>query len=166
MVVKGSNLPSPVTSPKPAADPQTHQACWQEKVPSPSSEPQAGNILLAQIPFPASGRCFDDCIFSVCFWLRAQNLLAACRGFWCCSQNPARKLLARRSPCASREIQQLWLKKYCRSTDLKYLGSHLTSPPWEASCTVLPTTFTSPQRDKHRAVTCHLCNSAAKIQNS
>lgn len=90
-VVKGRNLPSPVIAWKLAADLQTHRERWQERVP-PVSEPHTGNILLAQIPFPILDTCFNGCIFSACFWLRAQNLLAACRGFWCCSQNPARKL--------------------------------------------------------------------------
>lgn len=66
VVVKGSNLPSAVIAPNPAADPQTHQAHWQEKVP-PSSEPHAGNILLTQIRFLILGRFFDDCIFSAYF---------------------------------------------------------------------------------------------------
>lgn len=151
VVVKGSNLPSPAFSPKPAANLQTHRAGLQEMVP-PSSEHHAGNILLAQIPFSGLGGCSEYRIFTAYFWLRAQSLLTACHGFWCCSQNPARKPLAHRSPCASGEIQQLWLRKYCWSTDQGCPGSHLISPPPKASPS-FSTALTSPQGDKQ---SCHL----------
>jgi len=165
LVVKGSsNLPSPVISPKPGADPQTHRACWQKKVP-PGSEPHAGNILLAQAPFSGSPWCFEDCISSACFWLRAQNLLAACRGVWCYSQNPARKpLLADRSAPAGKS------SNYGSENTAKAPTCSIwaaTSPlPHQQPQADLPTALTSPQGDKHGAVTCHLCNFAAKIWNS
>lgn len=163
-VVKGRDLPSPVIAWKLAADLQTHRECWQERVP-PGSEPHTGNILLAQIPFPILDTSFGACIFSACFWLTAQNLLAACWGFWCCSQNPARKLQLTDPPVPAGKSSNCASENTAKAPNWS-IWSATSSLPHEQPHTALPTAHTSPQRDRHRDVTWHLCNSTATTQNS
>lgn len=142
-VVKGSNLPSPVIAQKLAADPQTHRVLAGEG--PPGSEPHTGNILLAQIPFPSLDTRFEGCILSACFWLRAQNLLTACRGFWCCSQNPARKLQLTDPPAPAGKSSNCGSENTARAPNWSVWAA-TSSLLHEKPHIALPAACTSPQR--------------------
>lgn len=163
MVVKGSNLPSPVISPKPAADPRTHPACWQEKVPPP---PRALNLTLetsfshrspslvgalrAASPQPTSDSEHKTCSLPVVGFGAVPRIL------------PGSRLLAD-SPAPAGKSSNYGSENTAEAPTWS-IGAATSPLPHQQPHAVLPTALTSPQGDKHSAVTCHLRNLAAKIK--
>lgn len=149
LLVNGSDFPSPAISPKAVAELQTHQACWQESHPrlwtSHGKHPSRTDFL--------SVRCLEDCIISAYF---RPSTKPACCVLWSLVLLPESswEAAACRSHCAGRKTLLLQLRKYHQSINLRYPGSHLTSPLllWPV------------HMGTNRAFTCLLCNLSAQIQ--